>query len=63
MVMEALMSKHTQLSVRRIAKELGVKRSTALYHLHNGDYEKVEPLTVGSMKTTVNVWRTQSRSQ
>ena len=43
--------------IRTLAKLWGIHRRTAMYKVHNEGWTKVNPLDVGSMKTTVNVWR------
>lgn len=57
-----IVSTRAHIGVKRLAKLTGMKRSTVVWHLHDGDYEKVEPFETGSMKTQVNVWKTQSHS-
>ena len=45
-------------SVRSLAKEWGVTRRTAQYRVNTGGWwSKVDPWEVGSMKTSVNVWK------
>lgn len=45
-------------SARNLAKLWGVSRRTAQFKLHNeGEWKKVNPLDVGSMKQSVNVWK------
>ena len=48
-------------SVRSLAKKWGVSRRTAMYRVYNDPkWTKVyEPMAVGSMKTSVNVWKSE----
>lgn len=46
-------------SIKTLAKQWGVNRRTAMYKVYNDpNWTKVkEPLEVGSLKTSVNVWK------
>ena len=45
-------------SIRKHTKKWGVSRRTAMFRVHNDpNWTKVNPYEVGSMKTSVNVWK------
>ena len=45
-------------SVRTLAKKWGVCRRVAMFRVYNDpNWTKVKPYEVGSMKTSVNVWK------
>lgn len=44
-------------SIRTLAKQWSVSRKTAEHRVRKEGWSKVDPVDVGSMKTSVNVWK------
>ena len=46
-----------QLGVRKMAKDLKVKRRTVNCYLHEHNMSRTDPISLGSMKKSVNVYQ------
>ena len=46
------------VSVKTISRKLGLKRRSVIWYINSsGNFLKVDPIELGSNKTTVNVWK------